>query len=116
MHDNRNVSSTWVSYLLCYTLYGLLLVIGYIVAFVLWRPALLVVFSSLLGERSYPARLFYMVSVVLLGGLMFIFLLVAEAYLRNGVARRQLLRRFVRLTVPLVIAGVIGVALRTFMA
>ena len=50
----------------------------------------------------------YAGTITLLGLGLFIFVMAAEPYLRNGIARRQLLRRFLRLAIPVAIAAVIG--------
>jgi hypothetical protein len=52
-----------------------------------------------------------MALMLLLGLGLFILVMAAEPYLRHGMERRQLLRRFGRLALPLVIAGALGLLL-----
>jgi hypothetical protein len=98
---------TWQAYLACYVLYILLIVAGAATLFLILRPALLALITALLGQ-SQANRLVYAGAITLLGLGLFIFVMAAEPYLRNGIARRQLLRRFLRLAIPIVIAAIIG--------
>jgi hypothetical protein len=98
---------TWQVYLACYGLYFLLIIAGVATLFLVLRPALLALIIALLGE-SQANRLVYSATITLLGLGLFIFVMAAEPYLRNGIARRQLLRRFLRLAIPVAIAAVIG--------
>jgi hypothetical protein len=63
-------------------------------------------------QRSQANRLIYLASMTLLGLGLFILVMGAEPYLRNGVERDQLRRRFFRLAWPLLIAGAVGLLVR----
>ena len=98
---------TWLEYLACYGLYLLLIVGGAATLFLVMRPALLALIVMLLGQ-SRANRIVYLAAITLLGLGLFILVMAAEPYLRNGVARRQLLRRFIRLASPVVVAAILG--------
>lgn len=99
-----------MDYLACYGLYGVLIALGFIVVFVIWRQAILALIAAFVG-RSAANRLIYLGSITVLGIGLFILLIAAEPYLRNGLKRRQLVRRFVRMAVPLLVAGALGLLL-----
>ena len=61
--------------------------------------------------RSSANRLIYMLGILFVGVSLFVLFMAAESYLRTGVPRRQLLRRFVPLAAPLAIAGGLGLLL-----
>jgi hypothetical protein len=98
---------TWREYLACYALYTLLVVGSAATLFLVLRPALLAVIVALFGQ-SRANRIVYLGGITLLGGGLFILVMAAEPYLRNGVERRQLLRRFIRIGAPVIIAAVLG--------
>jgi thiosulfate reductase cytochrome b subunit len=98
---------TWLAYLACYALYALLIAGGIAILFLVVRPAVLALISALLGS-SQANRIVYLASITLLGLGLFILVMAAEPYLRNGVERRQLLRRFIRIAAPVVIVGALG--------
>jgi hypothetical protein len=103
---------TLLEYVACYALYVLLLIPGVLVVLFIWRNAVLAMIAAFLG-RSQANRLVYLASMALLGLGGFILVMAAEPYLRSGVRRQQLLRRFGRLALPLVIAGGLGLLLLT---
>jgi hypothetical protein len=98
---------TWLEYVACYALYLLLIVGGGATLFFLLRRAILALITTLLGP-SEANRLIYLASITLLGLGLFILVMAAEPYLRNGLVRRQLLRRFIRIAMPVVVAAVLG--------
>ena len=102
--------SVLLDYLLCYALYALLIICGVVVVFVIWRNAIVAMIAAFMG-RSEANRIVYLGSMLLLGLGLFILVMAAEPYLRHGVERRQLLRRFGRLALPLLIAGGLGLLL-----
>ena len=102
-----NEQPTWLAYLACYTLYILLIIGGAATLFIVLRPALLALIDMLLGD-SRANRIVYLGSITLLGLGLFILVMAGEPYLRNGVERHQLLRRFIRLAAPVVVAAVMG--------
>ena len=101
------------SYLACYALY-IALIIGTIVVFLIWRNAILAMLEAFIG-RSQTNRLIYLISMVLLGLGGFILVIAAEQYLRSGMAQQQLMRRFGKLAIPLVIAGVLALLVLTIL-
>ncbi len=102
---------TVLRYLACYTLFALLLALGYLVVFVLW-PATIIAMLAMLNWHRDTNDLVYLLSMLILGTGLFILVMAAEPYLRNGIRRRQLLKRFVRLAVPVGITGLLGLLLQ----
>lgn len=98
------------AYLLCYGLYLLLLALAVLALFI-WRSTILALIGALMG-RGAANSLIYFGSLTLMGFLLFLLIIGGEPYLRGGVEQRQLLRRFIRLAVPLVVAIVLAVLLR----
>jgi hypothetical protein len=99
--------ATWVDYLVCYALYILLILGGVAALIMVVRPAILALIVALLGN-SQANRIIYLASITLLGLGLFILIMAAEPYLRNGIERRQLLRRFIRIATPVIVAGILG--------
>ncbi len=99
-------------YLACYALYNGLIIPGTIAVFLIWRSAILVMLAAFMS-RSQANRLIYLASMALLGLCAFILVMAAEPYLRNGMERRQLMRRFRKLAIPLVIAGALALLVLT---
>jgi hypothetical protein len=100
------------SYLACYALYIGLIIPGTITVFLLWRNAIIAMLAAFL-EGSQANRLIYLASVALLGLGGFILVMAAEPYLRGGLQRRQLMRRFGKLAIPLAIAGAVALLVLT---
>jgi hypothetical protein len=100
------------SYLACYALYIGLIIPGTVAVFLLWRNAILALLAAFMG-RSQANRLIYLASMVLLGLGAFILVMAAEPYLRNGMPRKQLMRRFRKLVIPLAIAGALALLVLT---
>jgi hypothetical protein len=99
--------ATWVDYLVCYVLYVLLILGGVAALIMVVRPAILALIVALLGN-SQANRIIYLASMTLLGLGLFILIMAAEPYLRNGIERRQLLRRFIRIATPVIVASILG--------
>ena len=99
-----------LGYLLCYSLYVVLIALSYVVTFMIWRWALVAMIAAFMG-RSDANRLIYMLGMLFAGMGVFVLVMAAEPYLREGVRRRQLRRRFVRMAAPLGIAGILGLLL-----
>jgi hypothetical protein len=100
---------TWAQYGECYALYAALLVSS-VVVFAIWRLAIPALVLAVWGS-SNADRLIYDLATILVGMGALILVMVAEPYLRNGVPRQQLMRRFIRLIVPVILAGVLGMLL-----
>lgn len=107
------VTPTWRAWLTCYGLFAFLLVLSYVVIFLIWREALLVIFAVLMsGSHWSVTRVLYLLGVLAFAFGGFVYVMVAEPYLRGGVECRQLKRRFKRLFIPLAVIALIGVVAR----
>jgi hypothetical protein len=98
---------TRLEYLACYALYFLLIVAGVATLFLVMRPAILALIAALLGQ-SRANRIVYLAAIALSGLGLFILVMTAEPYLRNGVERGQLARRFIRIAAPVVVAAILS--------
>jgi len=101
-------------YLACYALYIVLIIPGTIAVLLLWRSAILVMLAAFLG-RSQANRLIYLTSMLLLGLGAFILVMAAGPYLRTGLRRRQLMRRFRKLAIPLAAAAALALLVLTIL-
>lgn len=100
----------WVRYTLCYLLYIVLVILAAVVVFFVWRQTFLVIISLIAGTtRVSPVS--YMLCMIVSTFAAFILLMIAEPYLRNGVEKYLLWRRFARLAIPLAIIGAVGLIL-----
>jgi hypothetical protein len=91
-----------------FALYFVVIGLSLFVGLIIWRQALEVVFFDWLGFVPWVARFLYMVSVVLGAFALVAGILVAEPYLNTGKQRGELMRRFLRVVVPLVVVGLVG--------
>ena len=96
-------------YLQAYGLWASLIVIGMAVIFI-WRETFLVLIGLIVGRQG-ANRAIFQGSIVILGFIIFLTVMGGESYLRGGVERNTLRRRFMRLAVPLVILGVVGLTI-----
>jgi hypothetical protein len=111
MHDTTQRGGRHVgAYILCYSLWAVIFVLSLVVLAV-WRYVVVDLIAVLIGE-SYANRALYQLSMLLLGIGAFMLVLGAEAYLRTGVPRRQVVQRFARLAIPLAGAVVLGLLLQ----
>ena len=100
-------------YVACYALYLLLLALS-VLTFYLWYNAAQWLFPVLLGyDLAVAAGLTVDLAIVLVGTSMFLLVILAEPYLRSGVQRREVRRRFLRLAAPLVVASLVAFAIPT---
>jgi hypothetical protein len=106
------IKPTWRGYLACYALYIGLIIPGSIGVLLIWRNAVLALLAAFMG-RSQANRLIYLASMALLGLGLFILVMAAGPYLRSGLERQQLMRRFQKLAMPLVFAGALAVLVLT---
>jgi hypothetical protein len=100
------------AYVACYALYIGLIIPGTITVFLIWRNAIVAMIRRFLAGNQ-ANQLIYLASMALLGLGAFILVMAAEPYLRSGVERRQLMRRFRKLAIPLVIAGALALLVLT---
>jgi hypothetical protein len=100
-------------YVLCYALFAVIIVLSVYVIFFIWRPAIdLLVVRYIEKTWAYNAyRNFGYILMTLFG---FVIVMVAEPYLRTGVVKNQLVKRFGKIALPLVIAGVAGLLLQVW--
>jgi len=98
-------------YLIIYVLYGLLIVLASLVAFVIWPPVIVAVTLVLTNNSMWVHRGVYPFSMVLLGMGWLALAVTAEGYLRNGMERQQLWPRFRRLALPLMLMAALGLLL-----
>jgi hypothetical protein len=95
------------AYVLCYVLYALILALSYGL-FVIWSQTILLALGTFVdGPQMIPAL--WGAGLVFIGTCAYLLVLVAEPYLRGGVRKRQLRRRFLRLAGPLVAIIFIGI-------
>jgi len=87
------------AYLVCYALYVLLIGLS-VAAIFIWRPTIIVLIRALFG-RSYAETTVFYLCMLALGFGLFVMVMGAEPYLRGGIRRRQVVRRFWRLAIPL---------------
>ena len=97
----------WRRYAACYALYIVLLGLAYGV-FVVWQRTILLALGVLLDQYEATPVL-WAVGFLAIGFALFFLILGAEPYLRAGVPRKQLRRRFARIALPLVGTIVLGI-------
>jgi UDP-N-acetylmuramyl pentapeptide phosphotransferase/UDP-N-acetylglucosamine-1-phosphate transferase len=95
------------TYVLCYVLYALLLALSYGV-FVIWSQTILLALG-VFDDQQQATPALWGVGMLVVGIGLYLFVLVAEPYLRGGVPKRQLGARFLRIAGPLVVTIVVGV-------
>src|ERR687886_2782021 len=95
-----------IDYLVCYALYAVLLVLCYFI-FVTWTSLVLGLIGAFLGPTVANGTI-YSFFLVLLGLALFVLIMAAEPYLRGGIRRQQVVQRFARIAVPLVVFEIIG--------
>ena len=102
-----------LDYVACYSLYGLLFVCS-VVTLLIWRVTILLMIATWIGLSPANGSI-YAVSMIAIGLGLFMLVIAAEPYLRNGVKRGQLMHRFVRVALPVAAAGLLGVLLGMWM-
>jgi hypothetical protein len=106
------ITPTWRGYLACYALYIGLIIPGSIAVLLLWRNAIIALLAAFL-QGNQANRLIYLASMALLGLGAFILVMAAGPYLQSGLQRQQLLRRFGKLAMPMVIASALALLVLT---
>ena len=107
--DGRQIGG----YVLCYSLWVVLLVLS-LAVIAIWRITVVDLLAVVIDD-SFANRALYQLTMLFLGIGAFVLVIGAEAYLRTGVPRRQVWRRFARLAVPLAIAAVLGLLLQVIL-
>ena len=98
------------TYVVCYLLYAVILALSYAI-FVIWSQTILLGIGALVdGPQVVPAL--WGAGLLLIGIGAYVLVLVAEPYLRNGVGKQQLRRRFLRLAGPMFVTIVIGIVIQ----
>lgn len=104
----RRTTPRAADYAACYGLYVLVLLLAYAL-FTIWRQAALVL-TGLVVQGPANGVVDGTI-VVLIGLLIFVLVIAGEPYLRGGLHRGDLVRRFARLAAPEVVLILIGLAL-----
>ena len=94
------------SFVLFFVLVGLTFAV-----YVVWQTPVLLLLGLILG-RSMALQFTDMTALVVIVFSLFALLMVAEPYLRAGLARSETRRRFARIAVPLVAIVVLGMIAR----
>jgi small-conductance mechanosensitive channel len=105
-------SRIWLDIVFVYAIWFLLIALCTL-AFFLCRTALKEVIALISGGRQLSDAFYLQSGTLVVGLLAFVFVMGAEPYLRSAPDRRQTVRRFVRLVVPLAIIIVVVAALLT---
>ena len=100
----------------CYLLWLSIFLLGYVVVAIIWQSALSTLMVALIDETDVDQR-YRGGAIYLFGGSLMLFglfllVMAGEPYLRDGVQKGLLLRRFLRLAVPLAALGVVGLVVR----
>src|SRR5260370_38411093 len=95
------------SYVACYALYALLLVLSYVV-FVIWSQTILLALGVLVDQQQATPALWGL-GMLIVGISLYLLVLAAEPYLRNGVPNRQLRARFLRIAGPMIAVILVAV-------
>ncbi len=98
------------AYLVCYLLFFGLLAAS-VAVFFSW-PATLKVLLAVFGLRWEANNLIYVFGMAVIGFILFILVAAAEPYLRGGVERHELARRFLRMGLALGAVWLVGVIIR----
>jgi uncharacterized RDD family membrane protein YckC len=100
-------------YLVMFALYAIVLVLSYFLFFV-WYAALRLLVGEILEPGSTATRSAIQGVLLILALPLFIFVFSAYYYLQGGLnsRRRQLGRRFARITVPMVVLIALGMLLQ----
>jgi len=98
-------------YVLCYTLFAVLMGLSIVVIFGIWNNTLGMLVKRYV-EKPWAFNAYQNFGLIGLTVLGFMLVMAAEPYLRHGVERNQLLQRFGRLALPLVLAGAAGLLLQ----
>ena len=99
------------AFVACYALYAMLIAMGYVVVFMIWRSTILTLLAAFVGLNDVN-RFIYLLLMWLMGIGLFVLVMAAEPYMRSGIRGRQLMRRFGRLAVYLGAAGALGLILQ----
>ena len=100
-------------YVLCYALFAALIALVVYVVFIIWRYAIDDLVHRFV-EKTWAYNAFQNFGLLGLTIVGFVLVMAAEPYLRHGIARHEVLRRFGKLALPIVIAGAAGLLLQVW--
>lgn len=100
-------------YVGCYALFAVVLLLAYLTLFI-WRVNVMMLLGIFLGNK-YASGAAYLFIMVLIGIALLIVVLSAEPYLRKGVGRHQLVRRFAGFALPMAAIVAVGLIVRALL-
>src|SRR3954454_9248267 len=98
-----------LDYVACYALYAVVITLLAAIFFI-WPDTILAFVAMVLG-RTAVMRTLYMTFTIVLSLTLLIVGVVAEPYLRAGIPQRQVLARFLRVGIPLLVIAGAGLVL-----
>jgi hypothetical protein len=101
------------SYLACYALYIGLIALSVMVVFGVWRNTIDMLVVRFV-QHTWQYNAYQTFSMLILTVAAFVLIIGAEPYLRHGAEQNQLLKRFGKMVLPLVIAGIVGILLQVW--
>lgn len=110
MVDYPSNEQRWTRHAAVWGLWLVLLALAFVVLYIIWMRAFFEIYYVWLS-LGMASRLYYEVTIV---GLTFPYvglIVVGEPYLAAGARQQRLVRRFLNIAVPLLVAGVIGLIL-----
>jgi|GEM_PF-1628689 hypothetical protein len=112
MVSDNNELITLPRYVACYALFAVFLALVYLSLFVVWGQTLYNIIL-LYSSRPEARTLWQFLRVLVLGFSSFLIVMMGEPYLRNGMQRGLLLKRFLRLAIIFVVIAALGIGLNT---
>lgn len=109
--DNKDFTSL-PRYIACYALFFLFLALVYLSLFVVWGQTfynMILLYSS----RPEARTLWQFLRILVLGFSSFLIVMGGEPYLRNGMQRGLLLKRFLRLAIIFIVVAALGMGLNS---
>jgi len=99
-------------YLLAYLMLASIIVVGFVVLVIIWPQSVLNIIAMLFDvtdvDVRYAGTFVYLIAGILLLIMLFVTIMVGEPYLRKGAEMGQLRRRYLRIIIPMVIFGLLG--------
>ena len=99
-------------YLAAYLLLASIIVVGFVVLVIIWLQAILNIIAMLFDvtdvDVRYAGTFVYLIAGILLLIMLFVTIMAGEPYLRVGAERGDLRRRYLRIIIPLIAFGLLG--------
>ncbi len=99
-------------YLAAYLLLASIIVVGFVVLVIIWPQAILNIIAMLFDvtdvDVRYAGTFVYLIAGILLLIMLFMVIMAGEPYLRRGAERGDLRRRYLRIIIPLIAFGLLG--------